>query len=404
MNNGPSPGFPRGRRGGRLGSYHLGGANETALSRRPFMDPAYEFRPVSVHEEEFQALKRQHPYFGYVDVEVENIAPFLMFSNNDDQVAQTYFWYGPDSFESLSLRIWSALVRRSNYVFDIGAFTGVYSLTAAYANREAQIYSFEPIKRIFGRLVVNLAVNRLGQRIEAYNVALSDIDDHADMNLSQGYLKLDTGASLIQKSGKDVVLQERIETARFDTFAGVHGIPAMDLAKIDVEQAEKMVIAGMPETLREHRPDLLVEVVSQKNLRDLADTLSPHGYNFAIVDDDTQKTHLNDLEAHRMTCNVLFTAMSLKELRDFCGSFEPLSQAGGEDDRHLAPDRLRRYRTREQELEGQLHELKGSLHELEGKLHGARREMHALQSTRGWKIANGINVSLTKVRRFLPLK
>jgi len=164
----------------------------------------------------------------------------------------------------------------------------------------------------------------------------------------------------------------------------------MDLAKIDVEQAEKMVIAGMPETLREHTPHLLVEVVSRENLRDLADTLSPYGYNFALVDDDAQTTHLNDPGAHRMTCNVLFTTMPLEELRDFCNSFEPLPRGRDENGRYLAPDRLRRkYRTREQELEDKLLE--------------AQREMQALQSSRGWRIANGINVYLAKVRRFLPL-
>src|SRR3712207_3489738 len=98
MVNDPSLGAPQGRPGNRLGSFRLAEANHAALSRRLFLDPGYEFRPVSVHNEHFQVLKRQHPYFGYVDIEVENVPPFLMFSNNDDQVAQTYFWYGPDSF------------------------------------------------------------------------------------------------------------------------------------------------------------------------------------------------------------------------------------------------------------------------------------------------------------------
>lgn len=41
-----------------------------------------------------------------MDAEIEGVCPFLMFSSNDDRVAQTYFFYGADAFESLSLRIW----------------------------------------------------------------------------------------------------------------------------------------------------------------------------------------------------------------------------------------------------------------------------------------------------------
>lgn len=382
MDRGTPSGTSRNRSNYRLGTDRLAEVNRRALEQRPFLTPDYEFRPASVHDKDFQAIKRQYPYFGYVDVEVEGVQPFLMFSNNDDQVAQTYFWYGPDAFESLSLRIWRELARQSSHVFDIGAFTGVYSLTAAYANREARIYCFEPIKRIFGRLVVNLAVNRMGQRIKAHNLALSDTDDHMEMNLSQGYLKLDTGASLIQKSGKEIVLREQIETSRFDTFAYRHGVEGMDLAKIDVEQAEKMVIEGMVDSLREYHPHLLVEVVSVDNLRDLADTLSPLGYNFAIIDDDYQRVHLNDFEAHRMTCNVLFSPMSPDELRDFCLSFAPLPHASG------AGDRLHRYRNDERLI-------------LTERLREANERLRLLQSSRGWKIANTINVALTRLRRFL---
>jgi FkbM family methyltransferase len=382
-----SSGTPQSRPRQRLASKPLGKGNERALANRPFLTPGYEFRPVSVHDEDFQAIKRQYPYFGYVDVEVEGVQPFLMFSNNDDQVAQTYFWYGPDAFESLSLRIWRELAGQSGHIFDIGAFTGAYSLTAAFANRDAQIYAFEPIKRIFGRLVINLAVNRLGQRIKAHNLALSDADSHENMNLSQGYLKLDTGASLIQKSGKEIVLREQIETSRFDTFAEKHGIEGMDLVKIDVEQAEKMVIEGMTESLREHHPHLLVEVLSVDNLRDISDTLSPLGYNFALIDDESQKVHLNDFEAHTMTCNVLFSTMD--DLRGFCHSFEPLSHTFEVD------NRLQRYRSNEQILTERLKAANE-------RARRQREEIDAMQSSRGWRIANGINVALGRLRRFLP--
>ncbi|MGI9050773.1 MAG: hypothetical protein ACR2GU_15600, partial [Rubrobacteraceae bacterium] len=129
--------------------------NDQALEQRHFLDPDYEFRPISTHDRDFQEIKKKYPYYGFIEVKVEGVPPFVMFSNNDDRVAQTYFWYGPNAFESLSLRIWREMVRNSEYVFDIGAFTGVYSMTAALANPEARICAFEPIKRVFGRTTIN---------------------------------------------------------------------------------------------------------------------------------------------------------------------------------------------------------------------------------------------------------
>jgi FkbM family methyltransferase len=298
--------------------------NERALARRLFLDPAYEYRPISTHSGEFQALKRAYPYYGYISVEVEDVPAFLMFSNNDDRVAQTYFWYGPNAFESLSLRLWRELARRSRHVFDVGAFTGVYTLTATRANREAEVYSFEPIGRVFGRLVVNLVVNRLGQRVRAFDVALGDADGQATMNLFQSYRTLSSGSSLVEKPGKEVVLTEHVETRRLDTLVAEEGIGGVDLVKVDVEQAEVMVVAGMEGVLREHRPHLLVEVVSQEKLGEILALLEPHGYGFAVVNDAAQKAFVNRTAAHKRVCNVLFSPMPPGELRAFCASVEPL--------------------------------------------------------------------------------
>lgn len=257
-----------------LASTRLERTNSKALAKRPFLAPGYKFRPLSTHDKEFHALRREYPYFGYVDVEVEGVPPFLMFSNNDDGVARTYFWYGPNAFESLSLRLWRELARRSSHIFDIGAFSGVYTLTAAHANRDAKVYCFEPIGQIHGRLVANLRVNELARRIEAFDIALSDVDGHAMINVFRGYRTLDSGASLFPRDGVQSVRREHVETTRLDTFVKKHALPGVDLVKIDVERAERMVIEGMEDSLRKHRPYLLVEVYSPKIC-----VTSPTGYS-----------------------------------------------------------------------------------------------------------------------------
>ncbi len=385
----PTPDVSGQRPTDRLPSEVITATNSRALARRTFLSPGYEFRPISVHNTELHEIKRKYPYLGYVDVEVEGVPPFVMFSNNDDQVAQVYFWYGPNAFESMSLRLWRRLAERSQYIFDVGAFTGVYSLTAARVNHEARIYSLEPIKRTFGRLVVNLQANRLGRRVRAFDIALGDVDGETSMHVFMGYLSLDSGSSLLEKSGKRVAAREHVETKRLDTFVEEHGIPSVDLAKLDVEQAEKMVIAGAERVLGEHRPHLLIEVSTADGLRDLIDFLSPYGYGFAVIDDLNQTIRINDLGAHEGVLNALFSPMPPEELRALCMAVTPLPPAHVAS--HLVKYRDHRYQG--------YSELDRRLHDAEEWVRRLRVAIEVRRGSRSWSIASAMRAAAGELRR-----
>lgn len=298
-------------------------ANERALAERPFLDTDHEFQPISLRDKNLRRLKRKYPYFGYVGVKIEGAEPFVMFSNNDDPVAQVYFWYGPDPFESLSLRIWRELARTSANVFDVGAFTGVYTLVATRANPEARVHCFEPIGGSLSRLLVNLAVNPGTDGVRAFKAAVGDTDGSAEMNLFNDPQALLSGSSLLPKGNREVVAREHVETLRLDTFVRDHALESADLIKVDVERAEGMVISGMLDTLRDFRPHLLVEVFGTENLRDIARRLP--SYSFAVIDDMEQRTNIDEPEIPEgKALNVLFSPKPSEDLRDFCASFEPL--------------------------------------------------------------------------------
>ena len=299
-------------------------ANESALAQRPFLDADHEFKPISLRDRDLRRLKRKFPYFGYVGVKIEGIDPFVMFSNNDDPVAQVYFWYGPNPFETLSLRMWRELARTSDRIFDVGTFTGVYTLAATRANPEARVYCFEPIAGSLSRLLVNLAVNPGTEGVSAFKAAVGDTDGLAEMNLFNDPHALLSGSSLVPKGGKEVVAQERVETVRLDTFVRDHAVDGVDLIKVDVERAESMVVSGMVETLQDSRPHLLVEVFGADNLREIAGMLP--SYSFAVIDDMEQKSYVDEPEIPEgKALNVLFSPGSSDDLRDFCASMGPLS-------------------------------------------------------------------------------
>lgn len=267
---------------------------------------------LSTHSSEFHELYRRFPYFGYVDVTVGRLPSFLMLSNNDDRVAQMYFWYGPDAFESLSLRIWSQLAPRANVIFDIGAFTGVYTLAAMHAAPHAEVHAFEPIRRVFGRMIDNLAVNAMGQHAHAHNVAVSNVAGDARMQIFRGPLTLSSGSSLVDKPSQTVMDTEPVRTVRGDKYARELGLDHVDLFKVDVEGAEALVLEGLGDLIAEE-PDLIVEVSSPATLRGIQQLLGSD-YHCVILDDVRHRAWSGDPAHLGAFSNVLFTTMPVREL------------------------------------------------------------------------------------------
>ena len=121
-------------------------------------------RPISTEVSVIDA-GREFPYRGFIQVAIENAEPFLMFSNHDDIVAQHYLFHGADAFESYSLRLWTHFAKRARVTYDIGSFTGVFSLAAIHANPSLKALAFEPSINTFARLVTNVIANGAGGRI-----------------------------------------------------------------------------------------------------------------------------------------------------------------------------------------------------------------------------------------------
>src|SRR5688572_26157283 len=99
--------------------------NAAALKLRETYGPLRLERFIPVTD-----LRKIAPYFGYVEVSISGVPEFSMLSNNDDFVAERYFWYGADAYEPTSLQVWTGLARRSAVVCDVGSYTGVFALSA----------------------------------------------------------------------------------------------------------------------------------------------------------------------------------------------------------------------------------------------------------------------------------
>jgi FkbM family methyltransferase len=178
-------------------------------------------------------------------------------------MASLLVWRGLDGFEvqtSETIRFFSERV--STFV-DVGANYGFYSLLAAVWNPHLEILSFEPVPQIYRGLTKNIALNRLENRVSAYQVALSDRSGNASFYLPRSESRdLETTGTLVADSWQSRKHSPEIdvETVRFDDFARTRRMQ-VDLVKIDVEDFEASVLAGMEQTIRRDRPFIVCEIL-----------------------------------------------------------------------------------------------------------------------------------------------
>ena len=102
----------------------------------------------------------QHLHFvGTMKVKVDNQHSFRM-RHYGYQLENEIFWNGiMNGWGKNSLRIWKKLVAQSDVIVDVGANTGVYALLAKTINPGADVYAFDPVDRVFEKLLHNVSLN-----------------------------------------------------------------------------------------------------------------------------------------------------------------------------------------------------------------------------------------------------
>jgi FkbM family methyltransferase len=141
--------------------------------------------------------------------------------------------------------------------WDIGANIGVFSIYAGL-RPEIEVCAFEPAAASYAALCRNIEANRLGDRVQAYCVALSDRTELGRLNLSgtNAGSVFNAFESTEDCFGSEIAIVFRQGMLGFsvDGFRRLFGLPAPNYLKIDVDSIEERILAGASETLRD--PDL----------------------------------------------------------------------------------------------------------------------------------------------------
>lgn len=196
-------------------------------------------------------------------------------------VENELFWLGfGNGWEGTSLKLWRRICDGADGVMlDIGANSGVYALVAARLAPAARVIAFEPIARVAAQLRRNVALNDLRVVIEQQAVS----DQSGSITMFDDPVAFNYSAS-IEGQGPDA---QRIEVpvCTIDGYLANDPPARLTALKIDIERHEPKAIAGMKQSLKKHRPAILIEILDEQIGAAVDEQISGLGYRkFHIVE------------------------------------------------------------------------------------------------------------------------
>ena len=190
-------------------------------------------------------------------------------------LASLLFWDGIDGYERETSKTLRFFFSRVQTFVDVGANYGMYTILGALWNLELVVVAFEPSAAIYSGLKRNVALNGLEGRITCENLALADRSGRAILHLPRSEGKdVESTGTLAANSWqvRQAAPGVQIGAVTFDDYESSHPMK-VDLIKIDVEDFEASVLAGMRRVIERDRPFIICEILPRlkehKNQRTL---------------------------------------------------------------------------------------------------------------------------------------
>lgn len=248
----------------------------------------------------------RHLHFkGSFKVKVDETHSFLI-NHYGFQIENKIFWEGLDAgWEKTSIRLWKKLVTRADVIFDIGANTGLYALIAKSLNTSSKVFAFDPVQRVYERLLENIKLNNY--EVDCFQLATSNNDGDAivyDLP-TEHILSVTVNENHHLPDFAAEAFPINIKTIRLDTFIGQQNLERIDLMKIDVERHEFEVLDGMGCYLEKFRPNMLIEILSNEIGKKVESLVSKKGYLYFRIDDEDGMVTKTEKILIEKDCNFL---------------------------------------------------------------------------------------------------
>ena len=196
--------------------------------------------------------------------------------------------FAPGAYEPEISYLARTLVRDGDIVLDIGANVGLHSVAFARLAGSGHVYAFEPVTEMAEQLSANCAFNGI-DNVTVIGCALGDREESLAMEVNiagDGLEGTSTLAGTVHVERHPENYETRqVQVRRLDDVMNALDIDGrIGFVKIDTEGFETLVIGGGLETLRRHRPAMIVEAHSRR--------LARHGKGFGWYLDTFPDHHI----------------------------------------------------------------------------------------------------------------
>jgi FkbM family methyltransferase len=181
-------------------------------------------------------------------------------------------WIG--TYEQDKQAILQEFIQPGMNVFDIGANAGFYTLAfSRLTGSRGHVWAFEPLAENAFNILRHLQLNRI-HNVTLLQAAASD---------KSGLI----GFRIFESNSMGRISREiqeyQIPTISIDELVLVHGIPAPEVIKMDVEGAESLVLAGARQTLARARPIIFIALHGDDQARQCREILESSGYDIHLL-------------------------------------------------------------------------------------------------------------------------
>lgn len=215
---------------------------------------------------------------GRFEVEIDG-GSFRYVADPADVIGRSLFWKGLGAWEWTVFREFVPRARLARGFLDIGANTGAFSLVATTANPSLRAISYEPSPGPLAILRENVRLNGLEDRITVSPTAVSDRTGKAKFFVPHGHPDM----SFLEGAQPPTMPGDWHEV---HTIAGRDVSPPgfhVDLIKIDVENAEDLVVGALEPVLESHRPTLIIEMLEEASTKQARELLGRLGYRIGLI-------------------------------------------------------------------------------------------------------------------------
>ena len=164
------------------------------------------------------------------------------------------------SYEPELVNVVKQLVEHRSDVIDVGANVGFYTvLFANLIDKERKVLAIEPVGKSLQRLHNNVLLNQVKEKVIIFEGGVSDVGGSLEIKTITDNEEYSTFGAMIHPSiALHKFSTEQVRISTIDNL--VHKYSLMPgLVKIDVEGMEPLVIKGMQNILKKHRPIVVME-------------------------------------------------------------------------------------------------------------------------------------------------